>query len=56
MTDYLTLVLQGLNLTDEPTFVRHIPTSPNAAQPFGNIGNFTEVGGRKWFFGVRFRV
>lgn len=56
VTDYLTLVLQGLNLTDEPTFVRHIPTSPNAAQPFGNIGNFTEVGGRKWFFGVRFRV
>lgn len=56
VTDYLTIVLQGLNLTNEPTFIRHIPTSPNAAEPFGNIANFVEIGGRKWFAGLRFRI
>ncbi len=56
LTDAITLVFQGLNLTDDPTVVRHVPTSPNALAPYDNLVNFTEHSGRKWFAGVRFRL
>ena len=56
LTDAITLVFQGLNLTDDPSVVRHVPTSPNAVAPYDNLVNFVEYSGRKWFAGVRFRL
>ena len=56
LNDAITLVFQGLNLTDDPSVVRHVPMSPNAAAPYGNLVNFVEYSGRKWFAGVRFRL
>ena len=56
INDSWKIILQGLNLGDEPTVFRHMPTSANATGPYDNVVNAVEYSGRKWFLGVRFSL
>ena len=55
LNDNITFLLQGLNITDEPSVLRHVPTSVNAEDSYSNTVNATEFNGARWFAGARFK-